>query len=192
MRDLTRLASRIVMFFMQFYYRLARHSRVSYKAYIDGRTRLAGYNTIQDNVLLAGARIGRGTYICRGSNFTDAEVGAFCSIGRNVRIVNGQHPTRTFVSTHPAFFSPNGQPGFSFVREKRYEDCRYLDRERRVSDVAPYAIVGGVPAREIRKRFDDEQIAYLLASRWWERPFDELRKEADSFSDIGLFMKNGL
>lgn len=161
MRDLTRLASRIVMFFMQFYYRLARHSRVSYKAYIDGRTRLAGYNTIQDNVLLAGARIGRGTYICRGSNFTDAEVGAFCSIGRNVRIVNGQHPTRTFVSTHPAFFSPNGQPGFSF-------------------------------AREIRKRFDDEQIAYLLASRWWERPFDELRKEADSFSDIGLFMKNGL
>ena len=77
MRDLTRLASRIVMFFMQFYYRLARHSRVSYKAYIDGRTRLAGYNTIQDNVLLAGARIGRGTYICRGSNFTDAEVGAF-------------------------------------------------------------------------------------------------------------------
>ena len=36
MRDLTRLASRIVMFFMQFYYRLARHSRVSYKAYIDG------------------------------------------------------------------------------------------------------------------------------------------------------------
>ena len=84
MRDLTRLASRIVMFFMQFYYRLARHSRVSYKAYIDGRTRLAGYNTIQDNVLLAGAHIGRGTYICRGSNFTDAEVGAFCSIGRSL------------------------------------------------------------------------------------------------------------
>ena len=56
MRDLTRLASRIVMFFMQFYYRLAHHSRVSYKAYINGRTCLEGYNTIQDNVLLAGAR----------------------------------------------------------------------------------------------------------------------------------------
>lgn len=103
MRDLTRLASRIVMFFMQFYYRLARHSRVSYKAYIDGRTRLAGYNTIQDNVLLAGARIGRGTYICRGSNFTDAEVGAFCSIGRNVRIVNGHSDPHLRIYS-PGFF----------------------------------------------------------------------------------------
>lgn len=111
MRDLTRLASRIVMFFMQFYYRLARHSRVSYKAYIDGRTRLAGYNTIQDNVLLAGARIGRGTYICRGSNFTDAEVGAFCSIGRNVRIVNGQHPTPSYLLTR-LFSLPTGNRGF--------------------------------------------------------------------------------
>lgn len=112
MRDLTRLASRIVMFFMQFYYRLARHSRVSYKAYIDGRTRLAGYNTIQDNVLLAGARIGRGTYICRGSNFTDAEVGAFCSIGRNVRIVNGQlRPAPSYLLTR-LFSLPTGNRGF--------------------------------------------------------------------------------
>lgn len=68
-----------------------------------------------------------------------------------------------------------------------------MDWEQRVVDVGDSnRYGGGVPAREIRKRFDDEQIAYLLASRWWERPFDELRKEADSFSDIGLFMKNGL
>ncbi len=68
MRDLTRLASRIVMFFMQFYYRLARHSRVSYKAYIDGRTRLAGYNTIQDNVLLS-RRVSAGALILPREQF---------------------------------------------------------------------------------------------------------------------------
>lgn len=35
-------------------------------------------------------------------------------------------------------------------------------------DVAPYTIVGGVPARPIRQRFDDATVERLLASRWWE------------------------
>lgn len=42
-------------------------------------------------------------------------------------------------------------------------------------DVAPYTIVGGVPARPIRRRFSEEAIAGLLASRWWERDFSLLR-----------------
>lgn len=35
-------------------------------------------------------------------------------------------------------------------------------------DVPPYAIVGGVPARIIRMRFDDATVGRLLASRWWD------------------------
>ena len=35
-------------------------------------------------------------------------------------------------------------------------------------DVPPYTIVGGVPAKPIRKRFDDETIAQLLRSKWWD------------------------
>jgi acetyltransferase-like isoleucine patch superfamily enzyme len=35
-------------------------------------------------------------------------------------------------------------------------------------DVPPYAIVGGVPARVIRKRFTDDEIDALLKSKWWE------------------------
>lgn len=34
-------------------------------------------------------------------------------------------------------------------------------------DVPPYTIVGGVPAKEIRKRFSDETIAKLLDVQWW-------------------------
>ncbi len=36
-------------------------------------------------------------------------------------------------------------------------------------DVPPYTIVGGVPAKPIRRRFDDETIARLDAIRWWDR-----------------------
>lgn len=35
-------------------------------------------------------------------------------------------------------------------------------------DVPPYTIVGGVPAKPIRRRFDDETIAELLRLRWWD------------------------
>jgi virginiamycin A acetyltransferase len=34
-------------------------------------------------------------------------------------------------------------------------------------DVAPYAVVAGNPAREVRRRYDDEEVASLLESRWW-------------------------
>lgn len=35
-------------------------------------------------------------------------------------------------------------------------------------DVPPYTIVGGVPAKPIRKRFDDETIERLIKLRWWD------------------------
>lgn len=43
-------------------------------------------------------------------------------------------------------------------------------------DVPPYTIVGGVPAKEIRKRFDEEIIAELLKLQWWDWPVDKIRE----------------
>ncbi|MEA4926967.1 MAG: hypothetical protein VB084_16885 [Syntrophomonadaceae bacterium] len=37
-------------------------------------------------------------------------------------------------------------------------------------DVPPYSIVGGNPARLIRKRFDDGLIEHLLKLKWWDWP----------------------
>lgn len=42
-------------------------------------------------------------------------------------------------------------------------------------DVEPYAIVGGNPAKLIRKRFTDAQIAMLLEMAWWDWPDDRLQ-----------------
>lgn len=43
-------------------------------------------------------------------------------------------------------------------------------------DVMPYTIVGGTPARQIRKRFSDDVISELLALRWWERSPEYIKK----------------
>jgi chloramphenicol O-acetyltransferase type B len=42
-------------------------------------------------------------------------------------------------------------------------------------DVEPYTIVGGHPAKPIRKRFSDEEIAMLLELAWWEWPLEQIR-----------------
>lgn len=43
-------------------------------------------------------------------------------------------------------------------------------------DVEPYAIVGGVPAKEIRKRFSPEIIEKLQSLKWWNWPTEKIRR----------------
>lgn len=43
-------------------------------------------------------------------------------------------------------------------------------------DVPPYTIVGGVPARVIRRRFDADTVARLQEMRWWDWPIGKIRE----------------
>ena len=42
------------------------------------------------------------------------------------------------------------------------------------SDIAPYTVVAGNPAKPLRKRFDNELIGLLLEFRWWNRSIEEI------------------
>ena len=50
-------------------------------------------------------------------------------------------------------------------------------------DVAPYAIVGGNPAKEIRKRFTDDAIAKLLDLKWWNWDIEKITKNLKYLTD---------
>lgn len=51
-------------------------------------------------------------------------------------------------------------------------------------DIEPYTIAGGVPAKPIKKRFDDKTIERLLDSKWWNLPDEWLRENSNLlFSD---------
>lgn len=43
-------------------------------------------------------------------------------------------------------------------------------------DVPPYTIVGGVPARKIRRRFSDNVIARLQELKWWDWPAEQIQR----------------
>lgn len=55
-----------------------------------------------------------------------------------------------------------------------------------VKNVSPYSIVGGNPAKHIRYRFEENEIAELLRIKWWNWSDNEVRKNADKLmnSDI--------
>lgn len=56
-------------------------------------------------------------------------------------------------------------------------------------DVPPYAIVGGVPAKVIRFRFNEEQIAKLEHIKWWNKDDEWLEKHAKEFENIDFFLE---
>ena len=53
-------------------------------------------------------------------------------------------------------------------------------------DVPPYTIVGGVPARQIRKRFSEDMIAYLLALKWWDWPIEKISENIEFIKSADL------
>jgi acetyltransferase-like isoleucine patch superfamily enzyme len=57
-------------------------------------------------------------------------------------------------------------------------------------DVRPYAVVVGNPAREIRRRFSDEQVEALLRIRWWDWPTEKVKEHVELLSspDIDAFI----
>lgn len=54
------------------------------------------------------------------------------------------------------------------------------------SDVAPYTIVVGNPARFVRKRFDEELVNLLQKLKWWDLPIGEINKLIPILSDSNL------
>ncbi len=54
-------------------------------------------------------------------------------------------------------------------------------------DVPPYAIVGGIPARVIRYRYDQETIDFLLKVKWWNMPSEWYKEHWHLMTDIEAF-----
>ena len=57
-------------------------------------------------------------------------------------------------------------------------------------DVEPYAVVGGVPAKVIKFRFDEESIKKFLQIQWWNWSVEEIEDNIELFYQPEEFLKN--
>lgn len=95
----------------------------------DPNTEYEGGNYIHKGVVFSGA-IGYGSYIGIDSKLPNTVIGRYCSISWNVQLIAGQHPTKLFVSTHPAFFSNSKQAGFTYVNKNIFDEYKYVDNQK--------------------------------------------------------------
>lgn len=56
------------------------------------------------------------------------------------------------------------------------------------SDVEPYTIVAGQPAKTISRRFSDDQREWLINFKWWDKPLEWIKEHAEEFDDIEKFI----
>ena len=181
----------------------------------DERCTFQGRVNLAANVKLRNCSIGANTYISNNSQLINCDIGRYCSIGPEVLAGLGLHPSKTFVSTHPAFFSPKNASPVSYVDDQKFVEHKRIKIGNDVwigarvylidginigdgailaagavvtGDVEPFSIVGGVPAKEIRKRFSEEQIKFLLDLRWWDMGEEWIEAKAHLFDDINKLM----
>ena len=130
-------------------------------------------------------------------------IGSFCSIADEVTIFGGGEHRTDWITTFPlriALGDPlAGKDGHPATRGlTRIGNDVWLGYRAVVlsgvtvgdggvvgagavvaSDVPPYAIVAGNPARIVRYRFPQEVVAKLLELRWWDWPLEKIRRHLD-------------
>lgn len=164
--------------------------------------KVEGYVRVDHDSYFAESEIGYCSYVGPYSYIRRTRIGRFCSIGPYALAGVGTHPT-SFVSTSPVFYASREQCGISFAARDLFRETSVIDIGHDVwigarafvrdgvhigtgavvgagavvvSDIDPYAVVVGVPARVLRYRFSKEDVEKLLRLAWWTWPKSDLQE----------------
>lgn len=161
--------------------------------------KLEGHNNFYNSVLSL-CTIGAFSYSSSNLNY-GVSIGRYCSLASNIKIM-GAHHFPEWISTSPHFYSEDYHDTDPALVTHNYRSRRnvtigndvwigadvVLKNNITIGDgaiiasnsvitknVEPYTIVGGNPAKLIRKRFEDTVIKELMHLKWWRFHKNDLK-----------------
>lgn len=174
--------------------------------------RLGRYTEVAEFCRLSEVTLGDYSYIMEGGQAWCADIGKFVNIAASVRINATKHPMWRATLHHFTYRAGDYWPDAE--NEAGFFDWRRQNRVVIGHDVwighgatilpgvtigngavvgagavvsknvEPYAIVGGVPARLIRRRFEPDIAARYEALAWWDWEHDALRAALEDFRNL--------
>lgn len=174
-----------------------------------------GFNAVFGDTIVMNCSIGNYSYIQTNGRIFNCTIGKFCSIGSGVTIAPGMHDLK-HVTTSTALTQKSTPLPKVFAKQDNVEEARrvYIGHdvwigERVVildgvtvgngaviaagavvvKDVKPYEVVGGVPAKHIKYRFDQPTIEAIENSKWWDFPDEWFEENAELMIDPKQFVK---
>jgi phosphonate metabolism protein (transferase hexapeptide repeat family) len=164
--------------------------------------KLGRFTDVGERVVMAECELGDYSYVERGVEAIYTTIGKFCAIASNARLNALNHPIER-ITQHKISYRPNeyfvGAKLDKAFREKRQQSRVTIGHDVWIGhgaivmpglsighgavvaagavvtkDVAPYAIVAGVPARRIKWRFAKSIRERIIALSWWDWEHDRL------------------
>lgn len=192
-----------------------RHLRIGYLSRVQ-QCVFGNYNWVGSHCVVINSKLGDFSYVNDYSYILNTRMGKYCSVGPNVKIAPGKHPSTIFVSTHPVTFNNQGNFVKNFTSNAVFKNFDQVTVGNDVwiganaiiidgatiadgaiiaanavvvKDVGAYEIVGGNPAKLIKKRFDDNQIAQLLDFKWWNKDEVWIEEHIARFWNVDDFIQ---
>ncbi|MEM9050158.1 MAG: DapH/DapD/GlmU-related protein [Pseudomonadota bacterium] len=164
--------------------------------------RLGAWTEVGRGTAMTEVEMGDYSYITEWGDVVWTTIGKYCSIANSVRINPGNHPTWRVVQHHAVYRAEAYGLGADEAAFFQWRKDHWVTIGHDVwighgavitagvtvgtgavigagavvaRDVAPYEIVGGVPARLIRRRFTDAQAERLMRLAWWDWPRDRFK-----------------
>lgn len=161
---------------------------------------------VLENCIINNSEINSYTYLGKNCLVQNTTIGKFCSIANEVLIGLGNHPLN-LQSTSPLFYRVNNPLQIKLI-EENLDIIEYKPIEigndvwigtRSIimdgviighgaviaansvvtKDIPAYAVVGGVPAKIIKYRFDIKKIDELISKTWWNSPIENIINSID-------------